>query len=191
MVNIGLVVEGHSEKIFVESDNFIDFCNSLNINIVDTYNASGNGNLCSTNIKPLLDNLKAKHTNIDITLVLADLDPEICAPCITRRKERIGNHADYIVIARNAIEAWFLADNELLSNLFGTSISNQISINCEQCENPFGKLKELNTTYNGRGLRNKKQFIRRNIENLDLYRAAENSASAQYLINTLNQISQL
>lgn len=189
MVNIGVVVEGHSEKIFIESDYFKQLCGSLNIQVHHVLNAAGNGNLCNANIQPLIEELRA-NTEIQQVLVLADLDPEICAPCITQRKERMGTLADHIVIARNAIEAWFLADHDFLKRQFGSSVPLNISQNCESYDNPFSKLAELSQIHKNRGLRNKKQFMKRSCAQFDLYRAAQHSPSAEYFLSKLQSLAQ-
>ncbi len=191
LVNIGIVVEGHCEKIFVESDLFKRLCQNQNIHIIQTLNATGNGNLCSHNIQLYISELR-QNPKIDQILVLADLDPETCAPCITQRKERMGqnhNGADYIVIARNAIESWFLADLPFLQQFFKKDIPIEIPQNCEQERDPFQKIKSLNLSYNSRGLRNKKQFIKRNCNVLNLNNSAKHSPSAAYLLTTLQNIA--
>lgn len=188
MVKLGIIVEGHSDKIFVESHNFQSFCRDLNIDVIDVINATGNGNLCSANISQYITEMKLESSP-DKTLIIADLDPELCAPCITKRRERIGQDADYIVIARNAIESWFLADIHFMQSFFSESISIDISEGCETFTDPFAKLKELNQEFNNRGLRNKKQFMKRNCEQLDLNNSAAYSQSAQYLLDKLNTIS--
>lgn len=189
MVKLGIVVEGHSDKLFVESPSFVDLCRSLNIEVMDVFNATGNGNLCSANIELYIKEL-GSHAEIDQILVLADLDPEACAPCITKRKERIGDSADKIVIIRNAIETLFLADHDFLKKNFHSSIPSSLCETCESILDPFEKLSELNLTYKKRGLKSKKQFMKRNGRHLNLIKAAKHSASAQYLLNKLESISQ-
>jgi len=189
MVKIGIVVEGHSEKIFVESTMFQTLCRELDIQVIDTLNAGGNGNLCCHNIQPYVTQLQTDAT-IQTILVLADLDPETCAPCITKRKERMGASPDHIVIARNAIEAWFLADYAFLQNQFSSEVPIQTARQSESEPDPFHKLKELNQLYkNGRGLNNKKQFMKRNSNRLNLQNAAQHASSAAYLLTTLQQIA--
>lgn len=182
-----MVVEGHSDKLFAESKMFENYCGNLGIKIEQIINAGGNGNLCGTGIKDFIDELR-ENAHIQRVLVLADLDSEACAPCITKRKERIGNEADYIVIAKNAIESWFLADHEFLKTYISDEIDIEHSQRSEQELDPFGKLKSLREQYGSRGLRNKKQFMKRSRENFSLDNAAIHSDSARYLIKTLNAI---
>lgn len=76
--------------------------------------AGGNGGQCKRNIKVHVTRLRAQARPHRV-VVLADLDPEDCAPCIGERKEIIGSDGiDLVVIARQAIESWFLADTDAM-----------------------------------------------------------------------------
>jgi len=88
--------------------------------VLPTVDAGGNGQLCSRKITAFVDKLKIQAKNPDKVVVLADLDPDRCAPCISKRKEIIGNDGiDLIVIARKALESWFLADMEAMRRWTG------------------------------------------------------------------------
>ncbi len=160
LVNTGIVVEGHCEKIFVESDLFKKLYQNQNIHIIQTLNAAGNGNLCSHNIQLYISELRQNHSG-----------------------------ADYIVIARNAIESWFLAVLSFLQQFLKKDISIEIPQNCEQERDPFQKIKSLNLSYNSRGLRNKKQFMKRNCNVLNLKNSAKYSPGVAYLLTTLQNIA--
>ncbi len=118
MVTVGFVVEGASDKKLVESQSFHDWLKQdYQLQVIDqVVDVQGNGNLCSRNISLYVNLLKKQH-NPDKIVVLADLDPEKCAPCITKRKEIIGSdNIDLVVIARKAIESWFLADTDAMKS---------------------------------------------------------------------------
>jgi len=91
VVSVGFVVEGDSDKIFVESVQFRIWAKEkCKLKIVDpVVNAKGKDNMCSRKIPELVQALKIQ-AQPDKIVVLADLDPEECAPCITKRKKIIG-----------------------------------------------------------------------------------------------------
>ena len=84
MVTVGFVVEGPSDKKLVESKGFQQWLQeTCNLEVVSpVVDAGGNGEMCNTKIGTYIEKLKM-IANPDKTVVLADLDPDICAPCIT------------------------------------------------------------------------------------------------------------
>jgi len=112
MVSIGFVVEGYCEKILLESKKFRHWAIQHRISICDPIiNACGGGNLCPKKIDASITECRilAKPDNI---LVLTDLE---CEPCVTLTKARISHRdIDQIIVAKKALEAWFMADTEAM-----------------------------------------------------------------------------
>ena len=147
LVNLGLVVEGDSEKSFIESKYFNDFAASLNIHICSpVINAKGGGNLISRNIDEHIRNCR-KFTKPDRIFVLTDLEHE---PCIEAVKQRIGiENADAIIVSRKAIEAWFIADYVVMSKWLKEDFYHENPEIIE--EKPYEFLKSYTTAKNKRG----------------------------------------
>jgi hypothetical protein len=116
MVKVGFVVEGYCEKILLESSNFRDWAEQNSIQICDPIiNACGGGNLCQKNIEASITECRLL-ANPDKIMVLTDLE---CDPCVTATKARIGNGTiDQIIVAKKALEAWFMADTEAMRRWF-------------------------------------------------------------------------
>jgi len=120
VVTVGFVVEGDSEKVLAESALLRRWLKEeCGLEVIDpVVNVSGNGNMCNRKIGVYVE--KMRRFNPDKIVVLADLDPEKCAPCITARRMIIGDcGADLVVIARKALESWFLADTEAMRRWAG------------------------------------------------------------------------
>ncbi|WP_367154348.1 hypothetical protein [Methylomonas sp. HYX-M1] len=126
--------------------------------------------------------------------MLADLDPEKCAPCISKRKEIIGNdNIDLVVIARKAIESWFLADTEAMKSW--TKQGRFFEEYPEQMPSmPWGRLKEIGLQTIGRGPGSSKiafadRFIKHH--NFSVVRAAQhpNCPSAGYFVEKLKLLA--
>lgn len=194
MVTVGFVVEGASDERLVDSDYFKNLLSeNYGLDVVKVINTNGNGNMCSRLIGSYIDLLK-KQANPDKIIVLADLDPEKCAPCITKRKEIIGNqHIDLVVIARKAMEAWFLADTFAMQQW-----TNDKDFYEEYPEKtlqmPWERLKEIALEKTGRGAgKCKINFARKFIKNhqFDIRRAAEhpNCPSAKYFVEKLSSLT--
>ncbi|MBY0578984.1 MAG: DUF4276 family protein [Burkholderiales bacterium] len=195
MVTVGFVVEGNSDEFLPQSEAFRNWLrDECNIEVIDpVVNAGGNGNMCRRNIGVFVEKLKIQ-ANPDKVIVLADLDPDKCAPCIERRKEIIGHGGiDLIVIARKAIESWFLADTEAMRRWTGNI--NFYEPEPETLEGmPWERLKQIGREI-GHGPGNNKpgfanKFIRRN--GFDVRRAANhaNCPSARYFIEKLRTLGQ-
>lgn len=195
MVTVGFVVEGASDKKLVESQSFRDWLKQdYQLQVIDhVIDVQGNGNLCSRNISLYVNLLKKQH-NPDKIVVLADLDPEKCAPCITKRKEIIGNdNIDLVIIARKAMESWFLADTEAMKSW--TRQSRFFEEYPEKTPSmPWERLKEIGLQTIGRGTGSSKisfadKFI--NLHKFNVARAAEhpNCPSAKYFVEKLRLLA--
>lgn len=195
MVTVGFVVEGDSDEFLPLNPIFRDWLlNECNIVVVDpVVNAGGNGNMCTNKIGIFVDKLRIQ-ANPDMIIVLADLDPEKCAPCITKRKGIIGtNGIDLIVIACKAMESWFLADTAAMRSWTGNNdFYEPFPENCEGM--PWDRLKQIGREIKRGPGNNKPGFARRFINNygFDVRRAAAhpNCPSACYFIEKLCRLGQ-
>lgn len=111
MVRLGFIVEGETEKIICESENFKSWLLSLNIELVlPVIDAKGGGNLLPHNIETLINVLKGK--NVDQIVVLTDIESE---PDIITVKRRISSSELHdVFVTLKAIESWFLASTPAL-----------------------------------------------------------------------------
>jgi hypothetical protein len=114
---IGLIGEGDSEVIMLNSPDFQELLKRYDINCVGVYNADGSGNFRKFNEKinkffKIFIDLK-----VDEVFMLTDLDLE---KCISERKNTIYNYhqGQIIIIAVRANESWYLADSITLSSIF-------------------------------------------------------------------------
>jgi len=195
VVKIGFVVEGDSEKLFIESDNFRNWAVQYQIEIVmPVINAGGGGNLCPRNIEKYIEACLSQ-TKPDKLVILTDLE---CDPCITQVKQRIDNErVTKIFIARKAIEAWFLADTEAMRSwLENPEFSENFPE--QTVKMPWERLREVGKTYHKRkrGVGDSKPiFVRKliNTFHFSIERAAAHPQcqSAKYFLEKLKEIAQL
>lgn len=196
MVKVGFVVEGASDKKLIDSAWFRHLISSdFHLELLDgaVIDAGGNGQMCRKNIGTFVNALHKSATAPDKIIVLADLDPEKCAPCITARKQIIDSeNIDLIVIARKALEAWFLADTQAMREWLGqTDFYEEFPEDTPQT--PWQRLKEIAQECNQRGPGSKIGFVNKFIQkcNFDLLRAAEhpNCPSARYFVDHLRELA--
>ena len=190
MVTVGFVVEGASEKRLVESELFRKWLREdCNLEVVNpVVDAAGNGNMCSHNIETFVKILRTS-ANPDKVVVLADLDPDTCAPCVQKRKEIIGCQGiDLIAIAKKAMESWFLADTKAMRQWLGNDTFYEIHPETLD-EMPWCRLKELRTKKDRGPGKGKLTFARKfiHVHGFDVRRAARHSQcpSARYFVEHL------
>jgi hypothetical protein len=192
MVSVGFVVEGDSDVYLPKSPVFRDWVkNDFGIEVLsDVVNVGGNGNLCSRNIGDFVERFRIQKQPEKI-VVLADLDPEECAPCIEQRKLLMSaGKVDAIIIARKAIESWFLADTAAMRRWSGDPDFYE-----HEPENlsgmPWDRLKEIGHK-RGRGPGSKVIFARKFIRDFgfDIREAAQHPAcpSAKYFLRKLQEL---
>ena len=189
MVTVGFVVEGDSDKYLVESELFQTWLREeCNLEMVDrVVNAKGQGEMRGRNIGDKVRLLK-QETNPDKVVVLADLDPDERVPCVQVRKEIIGSQdIDLVVIARKAMESWFLADTEAMRRWLGDDTFCEV--NPETLIGmPWDRLREIGRK-RGRGPGTKVRFSRKFIRDhrFDVRRAAQHAQcpSARYFVERL------
>ena len=188
MVTVGFVVEGDSDKCLVESELFRMWLHEeCNLKVVDKV-ANAKGNMRSRYIEDQVRLLR-KATNPDKVVVLADLDPDERVPCVPKRKETIGSQGiDLVLIAKKALESWFLADTEAMRRWLGDPTFYEVAP--ETLDGmPWDRLKELRDK-RGRGPgRERLVFTRKFIRDhrFDVRRAAQHAQcpSARYFLERL------
>lgn len=196
MLSACFIVEGSSEVALVRSDFFRSWLKeSCHIELLGNPqdgNAKGNGSMCGIKIG-LLAKIIRKQYSPDLIIVLADLDPEVCAPCITERKKRmLHDDIDQVLIIRNALEAWFLADTMAMRDWLKDD--SFYAENPEAIIKPWETLKihgKASPLKRGPGKRKPafvKRFIKHHHFNLERAAEHENCPSARYCISKLKQL---
>jgi hypothetical protein len=111
MVKVAFIVEGKVEKLFIDSLEENGWFTQKSIKkVAPTIDAKGGGNLCPQNMQNFVELVMT--FNPDKIFILTDLE---CDPCVEKTKERLGDcDICVVVLAKKAIEAWFLADSEIL-----------------------------------------------------------------------------
>jgi len=191
MVKFGFIVEGETEKILLESEDFRGFLsNKLNITFVpEVINVVGNNNLLPYKRKEFTEILINKGANQIVILTDQDADK-----CITETKNRIApDEAQVCIIAKKQIESWFLADTLALKNFIGANI--MLYDLPESVDNPFLEIRKIKIEKTGRGFVDNKRFLAKSMLNsgFSFERAAAhaNCTSAKYFIDKLKQLSQI
>lgn len=189
MVTVGFVVEGDSDEFLPQSPTFRAWLREeCGLEVVDpVVNAGGNGNMCSRKIGVFVEKLRIQAAP-DKVVVLADLDPDQCAPCIEARKQLMSTEGvDLVVIARKAIESWFLADTEAMRRWSGNDAFYDTEPET-MAGMPWDRLKQIGRD-RGRGPGSKIAFARKFIRDhlFDVQRAANhpNCPSARYFVEKL------
>ncbi len=167
MVKVAFIVEGKVEQIFIDNLHSNGWLESKNIEKVGpTIDAKGGGNLCPRNMNLYVEQAKERLG--------------ACSICT-------------IVLAKKAIEAWFLADNEVLKILTEKDIAY---INPEVTEEmPYDEYKKILLEYTGRGTGSKvtfaKKVIKKHSFSIDRASYHPNCQSAKYFIEKITNIGRL
>jgi hypothetical protein len=189
MVKVVFIVEGECEKILVEylveKGWFDQFGLEVLMPVIDV---QGGGNLCPHNILPFIE--QAKTLDTDKIVILTDLE---CSPCVTETKSRLGGCDDCrLVVAKKALEAWFLADDALMQNLLKL---NTFSVSApESTPNmPLDYFKMLLKQYDLQGVGpSKPRFTKRLLKmgfDMDRALAHPDVSSLHYFKKTLESLS--
>lgn len=189
MVKVAFIVEGKVEKIFIDFLEEKGWFSQKNIHKVGpTIDAKGGGNLCPHNIQEFVD--QAQTCNPDKIFILTDLE---CDPCIEKTKERLGNcDSCVIVIARKALEAWFLADDFLLRALTKNALTHY-QMPETTSEMPYETFKGLLVEHTGRGTGSKVMFAKKVCKqgfDIEMASQHENCQSAKYFLDKINSVGQ-
>ena len=188
MMKVGVICEGYTEKILLESAGFGMLMKSLNIELLQVINAEGCDNLLPHNIEPytaILENAGAQFI-----IIVTDLDED---SCVTETKKRISaRKQDIVIVAVKKIEAWFLACSVSISHLIQKP---QFKFDePEKEKEPFDTINQLLVDNTGRGVGRRSGKIKLAYRMLaigfDLTNAAAhpNCPSATYFLRKLKEI---
>jgi hypothetical protein len=187
VVKVGFIVEGETEKLIIDSENFQSLLTELKIDCVsEAINASGNGNLLPQNIIPFRETLK--DLGAEYIIILTDKDNDAC---ITMTRQRVTEREKQIIIvAVQQIESWFLADSQTLSTMTEPDFFFELP---ESASVPFETIGNLILTKKGRGIGTRKtrfalNFLRNGFSH---QRVAQhpNCHSAAYFLNKLRSLN--
>jgi len=187
MVKMAFVVEGKVEKIFIDYLRTSGWLETRGITQVGpTIDAKGGGNLCPKNISVYID--QAKVFQPQSILILTDLE---CDPCVTLTKIRIGDcDICSIVVAKKAIEAWFLADDFIVEKLTDTAIKQYETPEITE-EMPYETIKAMMKNHTGRGSGSKVALAKKVMKlGFNINRSATHSdcLSARYFVDKISDI---
>ena len=193
VLRIGFVVEGQSDKVVVESETFGRWLEDQDMELVGPVVVAGGHGAMQRRTKGgmgLAQLLRKQAGNLDRIVVLADLDPSEAVPCITCRKKRIDTEAvDLVVVARKAIESWFLADTLAMRSWTGDESYYEKRPE-ETPDMPWDRMKEVGHTRRGRS---KVLFARllTGQHGFDVVRAAEHPEcpTARYFIERVSTLT--
>lgn len=198
MVTAGFIVEGDSEAILLKHSSFIALLASFNIFCDTTFviNAEGKNNLYNPNadletlerrVGSWMEDLHAKGA--EYIFFLIDFDNS--DTCFTLFKTKVFRNPDnLIIIAKQALEAWYLADHQALSNFLQAKI-----LPVERPESylsPFDQVKSLRIKHSNRGLSDKKSLAKNMLScgfSLSNAAAHPNCPSASYFLRKLQSIT--
>ncbi len=198
MVTTGFIVEGDSESILIKDESFINFLSSMNISISKdlVINAGGKYTLyhpgsdftkLESRVNGWINILKSKGAQV----IFFILDFDNSDVCFTQFKSKTFHYAEnYVVIAKQALEAWFLADHQTLS----IYLDKQLNIIPDPESNliPFEQIKALRLLHTGRGVSDKKILTRHMINaGFSIIGAAShpNCPSASYFLKKLQSLN--
>jgi len=112
MVKIGFIVEGHSEKILIESGMFKKWCQKNRITIAHpVINACGGGNLLPQHLANHIARV-SQNGKLNKVVVLTDLETASSVAKVRKRihTSEFKDKIDVVFVSVKALEAWILAD---------------------------------------------------------------------------------
>lgn len=124
VTRVGFIVEGPSEKRVIESEAFDEWLRKRGMALVQpVVVAGGHGGMVDGRLNDLARGLRVQAGEVDRIVGLMDLDPDEYVPCVQARKNTLGatEQVDLIVVARKAIESWFLAHSSAMRHWTGDS----------------------------------------------------------------------
>ena len=186
MVKVAFIVEGKIEKIFIDFLDKSEWFEKYNIEkVAPTIDAKGGGNLCPQNMQIFVDEVKTYHP--DKIVILTDLE---CDPCVEKTKNRLGScDICTIVLARKAIEAWFLADDNMVEQYTKGEVKH-FEFPEDTEEMPYDSFKEMLIEHTGRGIRKTKLATSIFGNGFDIEKSAShlNCQSAKYFVEKIRII---
>ena len=184
MVTVGFIVDGPSDKIVVESQEFAVWLGKRGLRRGKPVVAAG-GQPRGERIGQLAKLLRKQAGDLDRVVVLTDLDPDAAIPCISaRRAFAQAAEVDLVVVAKKAIESWFLADSMAMRKWSGDP--DFVEEYPEETPGmPWDRLKEIGVSA-GRGPGSKVSFAKKMVRQhgFSIASAAKhpNCPSAQYFV---------
>lgn len=187
MVKVAFIVEGKVEKIVIEELRKNRWFEQFNIEIVgNVIDAKGGGNLCEKNLNKYIEQVSIFDPYKII--ILTDME---CNPCVQEAKKRLGDcNICQIILAKKAIEAWFLADSETLFKFTNEKLDYyELPENTEIM--PYEEYKNILLHYTNRGTGTKVIFAKKILkQGFKIENAAQhpNCKSAKYFLSKLKEI---
>lgn len=192
MVKIGFLVEGHCDKILLESNGFHYLLAEHGMEVCgEIVNVGGNGNFCPKNIESHIDQVKSY--NPDVIFLLTDLE---CDPCFSMTKERLRHPSvDYYCIIKKALEAWFLADTCAMASWLDVPVEDSYEALPEETPGmPYERIKEIAKELKRNGPGDKINFAKKiiNKHEFSITNAGDHPhcPSARYFLNKLKEAAQ-
>jgi hypothetical protein len=199
LVTAGFIVEGDSEAILLKDSSFISLLASLNITCSAglIINAEGKNNLYNPKadfsrierkINAWVQRLKANGAQAIFMLI----DFDASDTCFTFFKSKVFSYdVNFVIIAKQALEAWYLADQQALSAYLKTKI---FVATPESYLSPFDEIRNLRLMHNNKGLSDKKYLTKDIIKSgfsLPNAAAHPNCPSAAYFLGKLQSLNNL
>ena len=189
-MKVGFIVDGRSDKIVVESDGFAAWLRGRGMRRGDPVVAAG-GQVGSARIGRLATLLRKQIGDVDRIVQLTDLDPNEAVPCISaRRAFAHSQEVDLVVVAKKAMESWFLADSLAMRNWSGDADFFE-EYPEETPGMPWDRLKEVGTS-GGRGPGSKVGFAKKIVRThgFSIASAAKhpNCPSAKYFVHRVGAL---
>jgi len=194
MVNVGFIVEGHSEAIVYKSIGFVEILQKFGINLIKVVTPGGRPNFF---IKDQIEKYCNELFDDGAEKIIMIIDKETNNECLSEIKKKIYN-CDSVnqinIIQVKTLESWFLADSTALSNAFKKNFQYENPENIEG--HPFDELQSLFLN-NGekRGLGSKESILPAkkmvNKHNFSIESAAKhpNCPSAKYFLQKLSELN--
>ena len=200
MVTIGFLVEGDSEAILIKSDSFQSYLQSLNlvcytdlvINAKSKsylYHPAGDFLKLELRVSGWLLSLEDKGA--EKIFILLDMDDSDATYTIFKSKV-CSRPVDIIIVARQELEAWYLADTIALRKYLESDI-DEIA-DPENYLEPLEEIKKLRLLHQKRGVSDKKVLTKNMLANgFSLKGAAfhPNCPSARYFRDKLLSVASL
>jgi len=198
MVTVGFLVEGHSEAILIKSESFLLYLKSLGVRCepdlvtnaigkFNLYHPSGDFTKLRERVFGWLQSLEDKGAQK--IFILLDMDNDDGSYCVFKSKV-CKRPMDIIIVAKQELEAWYLADTPTLAKFLDAEIEEVK--NPETFQKPLEEIIRQNIIHNKRGISDKKILTRNMIQSgFSLAAAAlhPNCPSAKYFNNKLIEIA--
>ncbi|MAZ66824.1 MAG: hypothetical protein CMF25_06915 [Kangiellaceae bacterium] len=185
---VGFIVEGGSEKIIVESEQFKILLANYGYELVTpVIDAEGGGNLLPQNIDAFIDRFAQKE--VEQIFVLTDLEDEENVQVVRQRIEH--QSIDFSFVAVKALEAWYLADSNAMNHWLGCDDFHE-EFPEKTINKPWDRLREIAEERGARSTgRNKIAFAKRMSKHwgFSVEQAAQHPScpSASELVNYFTQ----